>query len=120
MLKIDADSNGSYNELADEFWILYNSNISDISEVLEDAVDNEGWGDLFFTGSDEEPPVTASQYRTILSETQDSVSKIIVGAISDNIRNARVTQLSSDSVTIQLDSMPDFDIELIVRPKFIE
>lgn len=120
MLKINANSEGSYNELADEFWTLYNSNISDISEVLEDAVDSKGWGDLFFTGSDEEPSVTASQYRTILNETQDSVSKIIAGAVSENIRNARVTQLSSDSVTIQLDSMPDFDIELIVRPKFIE
>lgn len=120
MLRLNASAEASYNELADEFWTLYNSGISDISEVLEKEVDRQGWGDLFFTNSDEEPPVTASQYRTILDETKDAVSKIITGAISDNISKARVTELSSDSVTIQLDSMPDFDIELIVRPKFKE
>lgn len=118
MLKLN--SSVSYEELADEFWILYNSNISDISEVLEKAIDLKGWNDSFFTDDDNEPPASIDQYREILRNTRDDISKIITGAIAASIENASITQFSSDSVTIELESMPDFDIELIVRPKFTE
>lgn len=118
MLKLNASA--SYEDLADEFWTLYNSNISDISEVLEKAIDSKGWNDSFFTDDDNDPPASVDQYRAILRETRDDISKIITGAIAASIDKASITQFSSDSVTIELESMPDFDIELIVRPKFTE
>lgn len=117
---IKLNSSASYNELADEFWMLYNSNISDISDALEQAIDERGWGSDFFTENDDEPPATEEQYRTVLKATRRDISKLITGAVASVIDNATITRFGSDSLTIELDSMPDFSIELTIRPDFVE
>lgn len=117
---LQLNSSASYNELADEFWTLYNAHISDISTVLEESIDKRGWDDSFFIDDDanEEPSATAEQYRVVLEDTRDAIVKIITRAVADCMRDAHVNRYNRDSITVELDAIPDFDVELIIRPKF--
>lgn len=118
MIKLNASA--SYDELADEFWVLYNARIPGISEVLEQEIDKRGWGSDFFTDADDDnPPATANQYSEVLKAAQDELSKLITGAVAKEIDSAaRVTEIKADSFVIELDTMPDFDIQIKVEPRF--
>lgn len=119
MIKLNASA--SYNELADEFWVLYNANIPGISEVLEQEIDKRDWSSDFFTDADDDnPPATANQYAEVLKAAQDELRKLITGAVAKEIDSAaRVTEIKADSFVIELDTMPDFDIQIKVEPKFV-
>lgn len=119
MIKLNASA--SYDELADEFWILYNARIPGISEVLEQEIDKRDWSSDFFTDADDDnPPATANQYAEVLKAAQDELRKLITGAVAKEIDSAaRVTEIKADSFVIELDTMPDFDIQIKVEPKFV-
>lgn len=119
MIKLNASA--SYNELADEFWVLYNANIPGISEVLEQEIDKRDWSSDFFTDADDDNPLaTANQYSEVLKVAQDELSKLITGAVAKEIDSAaRVTEIKADSFVIELDTMPDFEIQIKVEPKFV-